>query len=141
MLFAILGLGVTLFDESLKLAEFLIFGLMAVCGLLLTLVPGIAALRVYRAIKHGHLGDAEVISVVYEPPGSTTTLDSIQNGFARGKWRIIAPGKIIDEDFEVDESWASSLEPGKHIRVLFNLKASHVMHALGPVDRRLQAGT
>lgn len=126
--------GVVLITTSLKSTDFFVGCVIAGFGLLLTLTPGIAAFRLYQAVKHGQVGEAEVIRVVYDPPGNLATLDSIQNGMARGKWRITVPGKILEEEFEMDKAWSSMLKPGKRVCVLLNRNTSHVVHALRPAS-------
>ncbi len=109
-------------------------GFVAVFGMLIVLALGMFTLRFYRALTQGYMGNGEVISVVYNRHGATNTLDSIENEIERGRWRILTHSKVFEEDFETDEPWASGLQPGRHVRVLVNLKTSRVLHTFGTAD-------
>jgi hypothetical protein len=59
-------------------------GFVAVFEILMVLAPGMFTIRIYRVLTQGYMGNTEVISVVYYRHGTTNTLDSIENGIARG---------------------------------------------------------
>ncbi|HEX6983006.1 MAG TPA: hypothetical protein VF181_09615 [Balneolaceae bacterium] len=77
--------------------------------------PFIYALRITKAIRTGHIEVAVVESVKYLGPVSHDTLDALQNGIARGKWRIPKTGL---KEFEVDEPWANKISEGSHVEIL-----------------------
>ena len=47
-------------------------GFVTVFGMLMVLAPGMFTLRIYRALTQGYMGNAEVISVVYNATENLT---------------------------------------------------------------------
>src|SRR5215467_3308166 len=88
LIFAVCGAGALMFDSSLHGGASWVMGFMMVTGMFLLSAPFIRIWRIHGALSQGHLGAAEVLRVVYSQPGATDTLDSIQNGIARGTWQL-----------------------------------------------------
>ena len=113
--------------------------LALVLGVFMICAPLLYVVRVWRGIAYGRLALAEVLTVTYSPPGSRDTIDSLQNGIARGRWRIVMPTARLDKDFETDAPWAGSLRTGTPVRVLVDTAGRKVLVPLGP-DRSRHAG-
>ena len=77
--------------------------------------PLVAARRYVRAIREGWAVTAIIESIGYSRSGSRDTLDSIDNGMARGSWRL-PDGRSLS--FEIDKPWAKGLEVGSKVDVL-----------------------
>jgi len=90
----------------------LIFGFVV---LVFATTPFFYAHRLTRAIRNGHMILAVVESVEYSGPGSRDTLGAIENGIARGNWRLPEGPSIA---FEVDEPWAKDLAVGSSVELL-----------------------
>jgi len=131
LIFAVCGAGALMFDSSLHGGASWVMGFMMVTGMFLLSAPFIRIWRIHGALSQGHLGAAEVLRVVYSQPGATDTLDSIQNGIARGTWQI-SQATLFEEQFETDEPWASALQPGSLVQVLIDAKRKCVLLPLGP---------
>lgn len=101
------------------------FGVLALLG---AATPLFYARRLANAIRIGRRTFAVVESVEYSGPGSRDTLDAMDNGIARGQWRVPEAGLV---DFEADELWAKDLSVGVHVELLVAGKASNAMFPLG----------
>ena len=55
-------------------------GFVAVFGMLIVLALGMFTLRFYRALTQGYMGNAEVISVVYNRHGATNNSTRLRMG-------------------------------------------------------------
>lgn len=92
-------------------------GILALFGipcLLVAALPFYSAGRIFNAIKIGEVLYAEVESLEYSQD-SQNTLDALENGFARGTWRL-PEGQLIN--FQIDEPWARDIKVGSHVEIL-----------------------
>jgi hypothetical protein len=122
--FALCGFGIL--GVSTDRTTTMVLGLLS---LLLSMAPLFYAYRLTKALRHGRIDLAVVESVEYSGPGARDTLDAIENGIARGKWRI-AEGTLLD--FEVDEPWANELRLGTRVEVLVAGRTAAAVFPLGP---------
>jgi hypothetical protein len=90
----------------------IIFSVLALLG---AATPVFFARRLTNAIRSGRAAVAVVESLQYSRRGARDTLDAIENGIARGTWRVAGLGLV---HFEVDESWAPQLSVGSHVQLL-----------------------
>jgi hypothetical protein len=98
-------------------------------SLLLSTAPFFYAYRLTKVIRNGRATLAVVESVDYSGPGSRDTLDAIENGIARGTWRL-AEGQLLE--FEVDEPWAKELSIGSRVHLLVAGPSPGAVFPLGP---------
>ena len=101
------------------------FSVLAVAG---STAPLIYARRLTLAIRTGQRALALVESVQYSGPGARDTLDAIENGIARGKWRSPEMGVV---DFETDALWAKDLSVGSVLELLVAGKKSSSIFPVG----------
>jgi len=108
----------------------LLLGFALFCAFM-TILPVLPARRLARALRDGTVVGSTVTEVAISPPGVRTTIDSIANGFAKGRLRV--PGLAEDEiEFESDSAWATRVAEGSRIDVLVDPRRQRVLWILGP---------
>lgn len=113
---------------SYPAGAFLLFAFAAI----LLVTPFLYAWRWWRALRRGVLGEARVASVRTEGPGSRTTVDAVEHGYAEGEWEVVAGDRRFSGSLGTDAEWVEHLSVGARLRVLVHPTKTRVWFALGP---------
>jgi hypothetical protein len=127
----IFGLIITLpfflVSSNVKISDRILFAFFGLFTSLIAVAPFYYARRIFNAIKIGRVLSAKVESVKYTQ-SSPNTLNSTENGFAQGTWRL-PEGELVN--FEIDQSWAKDIKVGSNVEVIVVRPKFNSVYPLG----------
>lgn len=123
---------ITSSTSSLNLFGIILFSFLLFGGLFFVAAPLFYIWRWFLALKWGRLEYAQIIELSMAPPGSRSTIESIEHGAAKGRWVVLLQGGQFTENFFVDEWWSQSLHVGSNVRVLVHPRKPKVLMPIGP---------